>query len=28
VPLHAERTVDEVWNEISSALGMLGEDAA
>jgi adenylate kinase len=28
VPLHADRTIDEVWAEISSALGMLGEDAA
>jgi adenylate kinase len=28
VPLHAERTVEEVWSEIESALGMLGEDAA
>ena len=28
VPLHAGRTVEEVWNEIVRALGMLGEDAA
>jgi adenylate kinase len=28
VPLHAGRTVEEVWHEIASALGMLGEDAA
>jgi len=28
VPLHAERTVDEVWAEIADALGLLGEDAA
>jgi adenylate kinase len=28
VPLHAGGTVEEVWNEISGALGMLGEDAA
>ena len=28
VPLHADRTIEEVWNEISRALGMLGEDAA
>jgi adenylate kinase len=28
VPLHAARSVDEVWNEISSAVGMLGEDDA
>jgi adenylate kinase len=28
VPLHADRSVDEVWNEIVNALEMLGEDAA
>ena len=28
VPLHAGRTIEEVWNEIDRALGMLGEDAA
>jgi adenylate kinase len=28
VPLHAARTVDEVWAQIGEALGMLGEDAA
>jgi adenylate kinase len=28
VPLHADRTVEEVWSEIAGALGMLGEDAA
>jgi adenylate kinase len=28
VPLHADRTIEEVWNEITRALGMLGEDAA
>jgi adenylate kinase len=28
VPLHADRTVEEVWSEITGALGMLGEDAA
>ncbi|MFL5926923.1 MAG: adenylate kinase [Gaiellaceae bacterium] len=28
VPLHADRTVEDVWNEISRALAMLGEDAA
>jgi adenylate kinase len=28
VPLHADRTVEEVWDEISRALGMLGENAA
>jgi adenylate kinase len=27
VPLHADRTIDEVWSEIASALGMLGEAA-
>jgi adenylate kinase len=28
VPLHADRSIEDVWNEISRALGMLGEDAA
>ena len=28
VPLHADRSIEEVWNEITRALGMLGEDAA
>jgi adenylate kinase len=28
VPLHAGRSIDEVWNEIASAIGMLGEDDA
>jgi len=28
VPLHADRTIEEVWNEIARALAMLGEDAA
>jgi adenylate kinase len=28
VPLHAGRSVEEVWNEITRALGMLGENAA
>jgi adenylate kinase len=28
VPLHAARTIDEVWAQIGEALGMLGEDAA
>jgi adenylate kinase len=28
VPLHAERTIEEVWNEIGAALDMLGENAA
>ena len=28
VPLHADRTIEQVWNEIARALAMLGEDAA
>jgi adenylate kinase len=28
VPLHAERSIDDVWSEIESALHMLGENAA
>jgi len=28
VPLHAERSIEEVWNEITRSLAMLGEDAA
>jgi adenylate kinase len=28
VPLHAERTIEEVWEEIRSALDLLDEDAA
>jgi adenylate kinase len=28
VPLHAGRSVDEVWNEIVSAIGLLGENDA
>jgi adenylate kinase len=28
VPLHADRTIDEVWAEIRDALDVLGEDAA
>ena len=28
VPLHAGRTVEEVWTQIADSLGMLGEDAA
>ena len=28
VPLHADRTIEEVWAEIVAALRMLGEDAA
>jgi adenylate kinase len=28
VPLHAERSIEQVWNEITRSLAMLGEDAA
>jgi adenylate kinase len=28
VPLHAHRSIEEVWNEITRSLAMLGEDAA
>jgi len=28
VPLHGDRTIEEVWNEVSRALEVLGEDAA
>ena len=28
VPLHAERSIEDVWNEITRSLEMLGEDAA
>ena len=28
VPLHAERSIEDVWSEIENALRMLGEDAA